>query len=101
VLNSVFLYLGFMPKRVEPNKLDPLLLAVGKHIRKLREGQEISQEKFALKAGMDRTYYAGVELGYHNVATKNLVKIARHLGVEVGDLFPPVAEIPESHTDDK
>jgi transcriptional regulator with XRE-family HTH domain len=91
----VFLYLGIMPKRVEPNELDPLLVVVGKQIRRLREGQKISQEKFALKAGMDRTYYAGVELGYHNVATKNLVKIARYLGVEVGELFPPMVELLE------
>lgn len=84
-----------MPKRVEEEQQDPILIAVGKKIRAIRESRKISQEKFALKAGIDRTYYSGIELGYRNVATKNLVKIARHLGVEVGELFPPVAEIPE------
>jgi transcriptional regulator with XRE-family HTH domain len=76
-----------------PEEIDQTLLAIGRKIRSIREEQKISQEKFALKAGMGRTYYAGIELGYRNVSAKNLVKIAAHLGVEVGDLFPPVAEL--------
>jgi DNA-binding XRE family transcriptional regulator len=86
-------YPALMPKRVEKEEQEPILIAVGKQIRSIREGQNISQEKFALKAGIDRTYYSGIELGYRNLATKNLVKIARHLGVEVGDLFPPMTEL--------
>ena len=74
-------------------EVDPTLLAIGKKIRSIRENQKISQEKFALKAGMGRTYYAGIELGYRNVAAKNLVKIAATLGVEVGELFPIIAEL--------
>jgi transcriptional regulator with XRE-family HTH domain len=89
-----------MPQDIH-EEIDPTLLAIGKKIRSIREGQKISQEKFALKAEMGRTYYAGVELGYRNVSAKNLVKIARHLGVEVGELFPPIAEIPESPNNDK
>jgi transcriptional regulator with XRE-family HTH domain len=84
-----------MPKRIVLEEQDLILIAVGRRIRSIREGQKISQEKFALKAGIDRTYYAGIELGYRNVAIKNLVKVARHLGVEVGDLFPPIAELSE------
>jgi transcriptional regulator with XRE-family HTH domain len=82
-----------MPRHKEPDEIDPVLLAIGKKMRAIREGQKISQEKFALKAGMERTYYAGIELGYRNVSARNLVKIAAHLGVEVGDLFPPVTEL--------
>jgi transcriptional regulator with XRE-family HTH domain len=84
-----------MPRHKDASEIDPLLLAIGKKMRTIREGQKISQEKFALKAGLERTYYAGIELGYRNVSAKNLVKIARCFGVEVGDLFPPVAELPE------
>jgi transcriptional regulator with XRE-family HTH domain len=82
-----------MPKRIHEDEIDPILRAVGSKIRSLREGQRISQEKFALKAGLDRTYYAGIERGYRNVAVVNLVKIATHLGVEVGELFPPMTEL--------
>jgi transcriptional regulator with XRE-family HTH domain len=82
-----------MPKRTPEEEIDPILRAVGKKIRSIREGRKISQEKFALQAGIDRTYYASVERGYRNVAVKNLVKIAYHLEVELGDLFPSVAEL--------
>ena len=82
-----------MPKRKEEHEKDPVLTAIGKQIRFHREGTGLSQERFALKAGMDRTYYAAVELGYRNVSAKNLVKIARHLEVEVGSLFPKMVEL--------
>jgi transcriptional regulator with XRE-family HTH domain len=85
-----------MPIRPKEEDIDPTLRAIGKKIRGIREGQKISQEKFALKAGLERTYYAGIEQGHRNVSAKNLIKVARTLGVEVGDLFPPVADIPES-----
>jgi transcriptional regulator with XRE-family HTH domain len=74
-------------------EVDPTLLAIGRKIRSIRESQQISQEKFALKAGMGRTYYAGIELGYRNVSAKNIVKIAIYLGVEVGELFPGIKEL--------
>lgn len=82
-----------MPKRKEPEERDPVLTAVGKQIRMHRQGTGVSQERFALRAGMDRTYYAAIELGYRNVSAKNLIKIARHLKVEVGDLFPKMVEL--------
>lgn len=88
-----------MPKRKEPEERDPVLTAVGKQIRMHREGTGVSQERFALKAGMDRTYYAAIELGYRNVSAKNLIKIARYLNVEVGDLFPKMAELEPLLTD--
>ena len=36
---------------------------LGNRIRELRMQSGISQEKFALKIGMDRTYFASVENG--------------------------------------
>lgn len=82
-----------MPKRKEPHERDPVLSAVGKQIRMHREGTGSSQERFALRAGLDRTYYAAIELGYRNVSAKNLIKIAQCLNVEVGDLFPPMTQL--------
>ena len=41
---------------------------VGNRIRELRNETGLSQEKFALKIGMDRTYFASVELGKRNIA---------------------------------
>ena len=56
-------------------------------IRELRTQLGISQEKFAMKIGMDRTYFASVELGKRNVSIVNIEKIANGLGVSLSELF--------------
>ena len=68
------------------------LVAVGSRIRELRKEAGYSQEEFASEAGLDRAYYGGIERGERNVAALNLITIAITLGVEVGQLFPPVKE---------
>lgn len=60
---------------------------LGKRIRKLRQQTGMSQEKFALKIGMDRTYFASVEAGKRNIAIVNIKKIADGLGVTLSELF--------------
>ena len=64
------------------------LIALGRQIRKVRKEKGFSQEHFALEAGLDRSYYGGVERGERNLAALNLMRIAVALGVEVGELFP-------------
>src|SRR5215210_5816124 len=64
------------------------LVALGHHIRELRNSRGISQEDFAAKVGLDRSYYGGVERGERNIAALNLMRIALALQVEVGELFP-------------
>lgn len=60
---------------------------LGKRIRQLRARTGLSQEKFALKIGMDRTYFSSVEAGRRNVAICNIQKIADGLGVTLSELF--------------
>ena len=60
---------------------------LGKRIRELRQQTGLSQEKFALKIGMDRTYFASVEGGKRNIAIVNIKKIADGLGVTLSELF--------------
>lgn len=52
-----------------------------------REQAQISQEKFALKIGMDRTYYASVEAGKRNISLQNIKKIADGFGISLSQLF--------------
>lgn len=59
----------------------------GNRIRELRTKTGLSQEKFALKIGMDRTYYASVESGRRNISLINIEKIAEGLGVSLNELF--------------
>jgi len=60
---------------------------VGQRIRELRLKQNLSQEKLALKAGVDRTYLAGVESGKRNATITSIDKIVTALGVELKDFF--------------
>lgn len=59
----------------------------GDRIRELRTNIGLSQEKFALSIGMDRTYYSSVESGKRNVSLCNIKKIADGLGVSISELF--------------
>ena len=60
---------------------------LGDRIRELRAETGLSQEKFALKIDMDRTYFSSVEAGKRNVSIINIKKIADGLGVSLSELF--------------
>jgi transcriptional regulator with XRE-family HTH domain len=67
--------------------MDEVIITLGKRIRELRQHTGLSQERFAARAGLDRTYYAGIERGERNPSVKQLAKIAGALGVPIGTLF--------------
>lgn len=71
----------------------PQLIKLGKKIRELRLSKGYSQENFAYTAGLERSYMGGIERGEHNVSAINLMKIAKTLNVEVGELFPSIRSI--------
>lgn len=58
-----------------------------KRIKELRATTGLSQEKFALKINMDRTYYASVEAGKRNISLKNIKKIADGFQISLEELF--------------
>ena len=60
---------------------------IGKRIRELRMKTGLSQEKFAQKIGMDRTYFASVELGKRNISIINIEKIANGLEISLSQLI--------------
>jgi regulatory protein munI len=62
----------------------------GKRVRKLRISAGISQDKFALAIGMDRTYLASVENGKRNISIENISKIAKGLNITLEKLFKEV-----------
>lgn len=55
--------------------------------RSLRKGKKISQEDLAKICGLHRTYISQIEIGRRNIALKNIVKIAKALGVAPKDLL--------------
>jgi len=74
-------------------KKHPNLIKLGEHIRSLRQAKGYSQEGFAAEVGIDRSYIGGIERGERNIATLNLIKIAKALNVEVCKLFPPTNKL--------
>ena len=61
--------------------------AFGQKLQKLRKERGLSQEKFALSIGMDRSYYASIEVGIRNVTLVNMNKIARGYGISLSELL--------------
>lgn len=59
----------------------------GRNVRRLRERIGLSQEEFADKAGVHRTYQSGIERGVRAPTIVVVERIAKALGVEPGELF--------------
>ena len=54
---------------------------VGLNLKRFRQELGLSQEKFAFKAGLHRTYISGIERGVRNPTILVLEEIALALGV--------------------
>lgn len=79
-------------KWIMKNPKNLQLVRLGEQIRKVRSEHGYSQEDFAAKAGINRSYYGGVERGERNICALMLMQIASALEVEVGELFPLMRE---------
>lgn len=66
---------------------------VGLRIKELRAETGLSQERFALKIGMDRTYLASIEVGQRNVTLQNLAKIANGFDMTLAEFFDGIPRI--------
>ena len=64
-----------------------LEISFGLRCRELRDRTGLSQENFALSIGMDRSYYASIEVGIRNVTLVNMNKIARGYGISLSELL--------------
>ncbi|MDC9622598.1 helix-turn-helix transcriptional regulator [Xenorhabdus sp. XENO-7] len=59
----------------------------GQRIRYLRKEAGMSQEAFADKCGLDRTYISGIERGVRNPTLEIIYVIANGLQIELNELF--------------
>jgi transcriptional regulator with XRE-family HTH domain len=73
-----------MPKR------HPVLMALGRNVRKRREKLDYSQELLAEKSDLDQTYISGIECGKRNPGIKNVARIAKALGIKTAALVEGV-----------
>jgi transcriptional regulator with XRE-family HTH domain len=70
--------------------LPALLRAFGQRVRELRLAQGYSQESFADKCGVHRTFMGTIERGESNLSFQNIVKVSETLGVSLAVLFTDV-----------
>jgi transcriptional regulator with XRE-family HTH domain len=60
---------------------------LGRRVRDLRVGMNLSQEGLANLSGIHRTYISSMERGQRNVSLDILVRLAAALEVEPAELF--------------
>ena len=63
-----------------------IVVKFGARVRERRTAQGLSQEAFAGKCGLDRTYISGIERGKRNVSLRNIEVIAKALETSVSEL---------------
>lgn len=68
------------PKKSAANR------SLGEAIRAVRKQQGLTQEAFALKAGIDRSYYGAIERGEFNLTVDTLLKITNGLDISLAEL---------------
>jgi transcriptional regulator with XRE-family HTH domain len=66
-------------------KMD-VLLRFGQRVRERRTTLGLSQEAFAGRCKLDRTYISGIERGKRNVALRNIAAMANALGITMAEL---------------
>ena len=59
----------------------------GTNVKRYRQEMGISQEAFAEKCGLHRTYISAIECYRRSIALENIQRIADALGVETYKLF--------------
>jgi transcriptional regulator with XRE-family HTH domain len=67
-----------------------VLLRFGQRVRDRRTTLGLSQEAFADKCKLDRTYISGIERGKRNVSLRNIEAIAKALGITIAELVQGV-----------
>ncbi|HEY9868937.1 MAG TPA: helix-turn-helix transcriptional regulator [Candidatus Obscuribacterales bacterium] len=63
-----------------------LLKKFGQAVRRLRRSLGLSQEEFAMVAGLDRSYVGAIERGEQNPSLWTIARLANALDVTVSEL---------------
>jgi len=73
-----------------PTRMADIKTAFGRAVRRLRTDAGYSQEDFAARAKINRSYMGRIERGEVNISIDNMQKIAKGLGLTVGRLMVEV-----------
>ena len=66
----------------------------GARVRQLRTERGWSQEAFADRARLHRTYVGAIERGEQNLSLQNIERLAATLGLSLAELFAPFTDTP-------
>lgn len=66
---------------------EDIKVLLGQRVRTLRMEAGLSQESFADKCGLDRTYISGIERGTRNPTLEVLYTLSTALHIELTSLF--------------
>ncbi|HVU34532.1 MAG TPA: helix-turn-helix transcriptional regulator [Opitutaceae bacterium] len=87
-----------MPKRTPISAHDAALKrSFGVAVRGYRRRLGISQEEFAWRADMHRTYLADVERGVRNLSLSSIARVVGAIGVPLSEFFQSVEQISALH----
>lgn len=64
-----------------------IIKVFGTNVKKYRQKIGLSQEKFAEKCGLHRTYISAIECFRRSISLENIQKIADALNIETYKLF--------------
>jgi transcriptional regulator with XRE-family HTH domain len=70
-----------------PSKKSAPNQAIGDAMRTIRKEIGLTQEDFAFKAGLDRSYYGAIERGEFNITIDTLMSIAKGLDVLASEIL--------------
>ena len=87
---SVYRRWTFLQLNSQNSDVHQLLLRLGKRIRTLRKERGWSQEEFAHRSGLNRSYMSDIESGKSDISLSRLLKVARGLGITIAELFSDV-----------
>lgn len=65
----------------------PVAVQLGKRVRELRKGKDLTQAKLADRARLHVKFLSDVEVGNRDVRLTTLVKLSKGLGIGLLDLF--------------
>lgn len=70
-----------------PAKTATPQLRFGEVVRAERKRQELTQEELAHRAGISAVFMSDIERGVENVTLETIAKLAKGLGVKIGELL--------------
>ena len=71
------------------SRMNALRDTVARNLRRLRTGKGWTQEEFAFRAKVDRSYVSQLETGVYSASVTMLGKLSKALGVDPSEFLKP------------